>query len=969
MRVPAPTIFAALLLLVAAGFAPRVASAQPAEVSRVLRTIDFEERRLGNAEDLPMHWRKVDGPGLMHYVNGRLATDAARGGMYSFKFELNGGGLIYRYDPKLIRVQPGAHYRVEAYARTTILPHARARLTAYLCDLDGRQIAASVRHSELYAAPGEDAPWKRLEVALSAPGPREGSRSGVEGSGNAARSEPASSLSSPEPRTLNPEPSPSPAYLVIELGLLQPVQYAPSALGQRTLFNQDIRGVAWFDDVTVSQVPRVTISTDRPGNVFARGEEPRLTVLVNDRSTDDLAARLVIRDATDRVVYQRSGALDMAAAETLGPGRKRMPLVLPDLPPGWYSAALVMTSRGQYVGEQTLDFVRLADDGPSTSGRGSDVRAIGAGPDSRFGVIATDLPIEGWDVLPDVLPFLAAGRVKLAVWSDEGDAQRVDAAAFDRLLERLGGLGITPTACLVGLPPDVAERVREATKDAAGLTAPDAEGPPRRVDFADLLKAKPADWQPQLAQLVARHASQLDRWQLGSDGTDAFVTRAEMRDVYARVYAQFAELVKEPDLAMPWPAWYELEGALPATVALSVPTWVLPEQIPLYLQDLSSRNGERRAGGGATNVSLSLRFLDAAEYGRDVQIRDLAQRMVYALAAGASRIDVPLPFTVRRDGDEVVKQPQELLLILRTLMTTLGGTTFKGKVPIADGVDAFLFDRGGEGILVLWTDGSAGEVKHLALSLGERPARVDLWGNVTPLISNARRDARSGVSGGAIPLELGPMPVLLVGVDAAAAQLRASVAMDRPLLESSFEAHARRIRFTNGYRQAVGGTLKLRAPAGWTISPPTFQFTLNPGETFDREVTIEFPYNSFAGAKQLTAEFLVQGERNTTFSVPITLHLGLTDVGLQTMALREGNDVIVQQMITNYSDRPIDYTAFAIYPGQARQERLVTNLGPGRTTIKRYRFANVEVTAEGKVRSGLKEMVGTRILNDEAAIQ
>ena len=60
MRVPAPTIFAALLLLVAAGFAPRVASAQPAEVSRVLRTIDFEERRLGNAEDLPMHWRKVE---------------------------------------------------------------------------------------------------------------------------------------------------------------------------------------------------------------------------------------------------------------------------------------------------------------------------------------------------------------------------------------------------------------------------------------------------------------------------------------------------------------------------------------------------------------------------------------------------------------------------------------------------------------------------------------------------------------------------------------------------------------------------------------------------------------------------------------------------------------------------------------------------------------------------------------------
>ena len=29
---------------------------QPAEVNRVLHTFDFEERRLGNAEDLPMYW-------------------------------------------------------------------------------------------------------------------------------------------------------------------------------------------------------------------------------------------------------------------------------------------------------------------------------------------------------------------------------------------------------------------------------------------------------------------------------------------------------------------------------------------------------------------------------------------------------------------------------------------------------------------------------------------------------------------------------------------------------------------------------------------------------------------------------------------------------------------------------------------------------------------------------------------------
>src|SRR5262249_48944330 len=152
---------------------------------------------------------------------------------------------------------------------------------------------------------------------------------------------------------------------------------------------------------------------------------------------------------------------------------------------------------------------------------------------------------------------------------------------------------------------------------------------------------------------------------------------------------------------------------------------------------------------------------------------------------------------------------------------------------------------------------------------------------------------------------------------------------------------------------------------GWTINPPTYTFSLNPGETFDREITIEFPYNSFAGPKTINAQFQVQAETNVSFTLPLTLKLGLSDVGLQTIALRDGRDVIVQQMITNYGEKPIDYTAYAIFPGQARQERLVTNLAPGRTTIKKYRFTDVNFGSGAKVRSGLKELVGNRILNDE----
>ncbi len=948
------------------------ALAQLAEVNRVLRNIDFEERRLGNAEDLPMHWSKVEGPGLMHYVNGKLTTGRARDGKYSFQFDLNGGGLIYRYDPKAIRVQPGAHYRVEVYAQTTVLPNARARLTAYFADIDGRLIEGSTRHSELYAAESENEPWKKLAVELSAVGGESGGVAESLGSG----------VKKNHHSTTPPlHHSTTPAYLVLELTLLQPMHYAPASLGQRTLFTQDIRGSAWFDSLSVSQVPKVVLSTDKPGNIFRRGEPARLEVNVNDRFTDDLAAQLVVRDARGAVAFQRSGAMEMSSARALGPGQKQLYIELPELAVGWYEASLVMSSQGKFVGEQTIDIVLLAEP-----------RGAHQAPDPRFGVIATDLPFDGWAELPDILPFLSAGRVKLAVWSEAGDVQQVDSAAFDRLLERLQQLGITPTAVLAAIPPDVKERLlatRAKTSSALGvneehtaLSGDDA--------WVELLQAEEQMWQPQLAFLIARHANHLDRWQLGADNSDAFVTRPAMREVSDLIYREFAALVQTPDLAMPWPAWHELDGKLPATVALSLPSSVLPEQIPLYIQDVkdfqgsgkvqgsgfrvqeeegaahsSSLNPEPRTLNPSLSLSLSLQQL-GPEYGREVVIRDMAERITHALAAGVDRIDVPLPFTVKRVGDALVKQPQEMLIIQRTLLTTLGGTTFRGKVPIAEDVEAFLFDKSGVGILVLWETGGISRdgarksnVRELPLSVGPRPMRIDLWGNVSPV-----RKVGSNIS-----IDIGEMPILLVGIDGPAAQLRASIALDRPLLESSFKPHTRKLSFVNPYRTAIGGTLRLKPPAGWTLSPPTFNFTLNPGETFQRELTIEFPYNSFAGQKTITAEVSVQADTNTTFSLPITLSLGLSDVGIQTLALRDGKDVIVQQMITNYGGKPIDYTAFTIFPGHARQERLVTNLGPGRTTVKKYRFADVGEETGRIVRSGVKEQVGTRILNEEVPIQ
>ena len=70
--------------------------------------------------------------------------------------------MAYRYDPGIIKVQKGAHYRVQTYVQTTPMKNARARLTAYFVDGDQKPLADSVAHSELYASNGDTNDWRQL---------------------------------------------------------------------------------------------------------------------------------------------------------------------------------------------------------------------------------------------------------------------------------------------------------------------------------------------------------------------------------------------------------------------------------------------------------------------------------------------------------------------------------------------------------------------------------------------------------------------------------------------------------------------------------------------------------------------------------------------------------------------------------------------------------------------------------------
>lgn len=915
---------------------PRRRPAAPIRsASRIVQNFDFDERRLGNPEDLPMHWSKVEGPGLPHYVSGRLDNSMGRSTSWSFRFDLNGGSLVYRFDPAgggRIPVVPGSTYRIDGFVRTTALENARGRVSVYFVDQDFHPIPNTVRHSSLVgsatASPAD--PWTPVSVSISAD-------------------------------------DPNAAYLVIELGLVQPAIYATAALGDRTLFKQDFTGSAWFTDLTVSQIPQVEVYPDQPGGIFPRGMPVRLHAKITDRLAADLTLNVQVVSANGNLVYQRTGPLDVPSSPAVprpdaeGPQLSQL-IEVPEQPPGWYLMRLVLTAQGREVARELRSFVCLAD-------QGAPVPA-----DGRFGVVATQLSPTDWESLPKTLPLLGMGRVKVAVWAPSTDILKSDSEPFDLLLSDLRDSGILTTACLTALPPELAR-----TADSASL--------------ARIPAIEEQVFKPRLSYLIARHANHIDRWQLGTDGQEDFALDPAFRRAYDRTYATFAELIHDPDLAIPWSAVYEPDPKLPSTVAVSVPTSILPEQIPLYVQETRQTGARGAQTLAEQRFSVSLLALDN-RYGREARLRDFAQRIVATASAGAPRIDLPYPFTA-------AGQPDELFPIIRTLLQSIGGATFRGRVALTDTCDAYLFDRGGTGVLVLWNksvpplppapSGSAAAdttpAGIIPINLGGQPRMIDLFGNITRLRPVPAPPASSGTTPNSVntlaplPYDKGPepgsvlvplppsgLPVIVENIDPALALFRASVKLNNENLESSFVPHNRKLTFTNTFPDAINGVCRITAPEGWSVTPSVLPVNVNAGETFSKDIAIQLPYNTTAGVKPLKVTFSLPGTVAGSFTMPVSARVGLQDVGLQSVAVREGNDILVQLLVSNYGTRPINYTAFTLYPGQARQERLVTNLPPGRTTVKRFKFPADNAPPDRKIRVGLREIDGNKILNDELAL-
>jgi len=202
-------------------------------------------------------------------------------------------------------------------------------------------------------------------------------------------------------------------------------------------------------------------------------------------------------------------------------------------------------------------------------------------------------------------------------------------------------------------------------------------------------------------------------------------------------------------------------------------------------------------------------------------------------------------------------------------------------------------------------------------------------------------------------------------------------------VESIFaKPHPNAIEFQNFFPQGVGGTISIVALQAndehvgsddkvaemrtlasdrWSIEPPEGRFNLSIAEakSFPFEVRLK---NAIFGEQPMRVDFVVNADEQYRFSVYRTMWVGTGDVTIDIKThLDKDGTLIVEQLMTNNSDRPVDFKCNLFAKGYRRKRSQVYRLGP---TIDRkvYRYPDGAELVGRELTLEAEEIGGERVL-------
>jgi len=503
-RPPITQMFAAvvsiLFLLVAEPIPGLSATTRPTTTTsaafarRVVKIFDFDEKHLGNLEDLPMNWDKVTLSGFPHYVNGKI-DDAVGNPKPSFKFQLNGGNIGYVFSERLIPAFPGSDHKILACVKTQNLRHARGYLQAFYMDRFGKLLPETIVYSALIAPadPG-DPEWQTVTMEL-------------------------------------PYTNSEGRFIGIGIFLVQQDQLPRLFSSPVKSYRKDIDAALWVDQITVLRLPKARFGLVKNTTLYNSSEDMVIAAAVADSKIDDLSARIILDDLASgraRTIEHPVAVLPPLEAILRGqaPDPRLVTHNMGHLQPGLYKVSLQVLSDSEIIIDKNVKIAVLQ---PKKT-----VTEI-----SDFGLDISELPIGQPRIIADFAEKLKPAWIVLPIWRKDLIVSRTSAepSPADQMILAINHKGISIIGALMDVPEELVERTNIINPN-----------------IWDFFAGKSQWWLPELSIVLSRHADRIDHWVFGKPSDGWHAPDSRINGVLKNLKKEFTQFQGQFTLITSWPS-------------------------------------------------------------------------------------------------------------------------------------------------------------------------------------------------------------------------------------------------------------------------------------------------------------------------------------------------------------------------------------------------------------------------------
>jgi len=690
-----------------------------------------------------------------------------------------------------------------------------------------------------------------------------------------------------------------------------------------------------FDNIWMGRMPRMTLATDKPGNVFATPDDVEITCRVSgilDPNPEMVLEVMDVGAGTRKTIEQRLQAKKTDDESNTKSSNK--------------SVDEATELKDGYTGELTwrpaisdFGFYRLkatmTDRYGSTQQRSLSIAVLPPRQSIAPGEFGWSIP-GGEDPLTlnelaDLLNDAGVNWVKFPAWYDAENERRADQLAW--FIERLSRYRIQMVGVLDKPPVAVANQFGDAEV----------------FDAASVFNEKEL-WHPILNPVMTRLSLKVHRWQLGSDRDDSWVGLPQLEYKIAEIKNQLQRFGQEIHLGIGW-RW------LDDSPHANTPPWkfvTYRSEPPLTSEELADYLEYHQASpvheNGGSECWVQLTPLTKSDYSVEDRARDLVGRMLAAKTRNADAIIATDPFDPETGLMNPDGSPGELLVPWRMTALLVGGMQYLGKLNLPGGSSNLVFAKGDQAVLVVWNQESTDEV----LYLGENVKQVDLWGRSTIPDKQEHRHVIKATS----------LPTFVTGVHRAIAECRMSFQFDRDRVPSVFDRpQSVGLTLVNHFGSGVGGTVTLATPEVWQVQPDSHSLRMAPDEVLEDAFRLVLLPKASCGTQRIRADFEVAADRNYKFSVWRDLSIGMNDVVIElTAELDNEGNLIVQQQLINKTDDFVSFDCQLFAHGRRRLRQQVLDQPRG-VSAKRYILPNGKELLGKTLWLRAMEIGGNRVLS------